>query len=298
MAEATPTVDLLAPEFRERLEHLRLVAQQVRSSGRGGTHLTRLRGSGLEFAGHRPYSPGDDLRYLDWAALGRLDQLVLKQFDVQGDVTVVLAPDCSTSMDYGEPSKLDLVRQLTGALGYLALHSADQVALAPLTGGAFERFSGPAHVHDWLDRASRLRRNKQGLQMRGWIEQARSIHGAALFIVMTDFLQRADVLNLFGEIRRRNAPVIAIYPIAPQEFNPPLSGRSALTAIESGERLKLDITPETLDAYKRELNLYRAAIQASCRRIGAGLLEIGTHERMEDVVLMLVAHRIIRVGRS
>ena len=103
---------LASPEFRERLKRLRLAAERVGGSGERGARQSRSLGAGLEFAGHRPYSPGDDVRYLDWNALGRLDTLVLKQFEAPGELTVAVAPDTSATMRFGEPEKLAAALEL------------------------------------------------------------------------------------------------------------------------------------------------------------------------------------------
>ena len=77
--------------------------------------------SGIEFADHREYTAGDDLRYLDWNVYARHGDLLLKRFQEEEDLHVYFLLDCSRSMGFGSPPKFDLARQLTAALAYIAL---------------------------------------------------------------------------------------------------------------------------------------------------------------------------------
>src|SRR5262249_24628526 len=89
-------------------------------------------GAGLEFADHRDYAAGDDLRYLDWNLYGRLGRLALRLFQEEEDLLVEVLADASASMGVGNPPKLDLALQIGAALAYVALANLDRVALSPL----------------------------------------------------------------------------------------------------------------------------------------------------------------------
>ena len=92
---------LIGPELLRRLERLALVARRTFRGAGAGERRARAAGSSIEFRDHRAYSPGDDLRHLDWNLLARLDRLYLKRFHDQQDVTLHLVVDASASMGYG-----------------------------------------------------------------------------------------------------------------------------------------------------------------------------------------------------
>src|SRR5438477_10222154 len=120
--------------FLRKLESLVLtIRRSVRMSGLLRANRTSKRvGAGLEFADHRDYVPGDDLRYLDWNLYGRLGRLALRLFQEEEDVLVEVLVDASASMSVGSPPKLDLALQIGAALGYIALANLDRIALSPL----------------------------------------------------------------------------------------------------------------------------------------------------------------------
>ena len=97
-------------------------------------------GGGIEFADHREYSPGDDLRYLDWNVFARHDELLLKRFQEEEDLHVYIFLDLSRSMEFGQPSKFDLARQLAAALAYIALADLDRVAVLAFSEGIVQEF--------------------------------------------------------------------------------------------------------------------------------------------------------------
>jgi uncharacterized protein (DUF58 family) len=90
---------------------------------------TTALGSGVEFADHREYTPGDDFRYLDWNLYARHDELLLKRFEEEEDLHVYFLLDCSRSMAFGDPPKFDFARRVAAALAYIALADLDRIAV-------------------------------------------------------------------------------------------------------------------------------------------------------------------------
>src|SRR3954468_2934773 len=97
---------LLTPDFLRRLEALELVSRKIRSGRMKGDRLSKRKGRGSEFADFKPYTIGDDLRFLDWNLYGRFEKLFLRLFLEEEDLHVHLLIDVSRSMDTGSPSKL------------------------------------------------------------------------------------------------------------------------------------------------------------------------------------------------
>src|SRR4051812_2179146 len=131
---APPTGRRFDERFLRRLESLVLTIRRSRMSGGllRANRASKRAGAGLEFADHRDYAAGDDLRYLDWNLYGRLGRLALRLFQEEEDLLVEVLVDVSASMGFGDPPKLDLALQIGAALSYVALANLDRVALSPL----------------------------------------------------------------------------------------------------------------------------------------------------------------------
>ncbi|HRI14585.1 MAG TPA: DUF58 domain-containing protein, partial [Verrucomicrobiota bacterium] len=132
---------LLTPELLRRLEQVQLLAARRAKSSLKGERRSRARGLSVEFADHRNYVLGDDLRYLDWNLYGRLDRLFLKLYEEERELPVRIFLDASESMNFGTPTKFDFARQVGAAIGYVALCGFDRVSVNvfPEAGAAVAR---------------------------------------------------------------------------------------------------------------------------------------------------------------
>src|SRR3982751_5203730 len=120
---------LFDSDFLKKLEYLSIVSRRVFRGSLLAQRRTLQFGSGIEFADHREYTAGDDLRYLDWNLYARLGDLLLKRFQEEEDLHVYFLLDCSRSMAFGDPPKFDFARQVAAALAYIALADLDRVAV-------------------------------------------------------------------------------------------------------------------------------------------------------------------------
>jgi len=294
---------LTTPEFRDRLKRLRLAAERLASGQRRGQRTSRSTGGGLEFSGHRAYSPGDDTRYLDWNALGRLDQLVLKQFEAPGELTVVIAPDCLPTMRFGDPDKFTHGLAVAAAIGYLSLHTGDRVVVHPFPGAPDLRprtFGGTGQEMVMLESMERLKPRDDPAYVTPWLGTVRALRGDLLVVLVTDFLNRKPVLEALRELGRMRARVLVVHSVAPQEAHPELAGRTKIELVGAASRgsVTVDVTPAVLDEYRREFDHFRQAVSAACRRVRAGLVDSYSAWPLEDVVLGLVGAGVLRVKRG
>ena len=120
---------LFDSDFLKKLEYLSLVSRRVFRGSLLAQRRTMQFGAGIEFADHREYTAGDDLRYLDWNVYARHGDLLLKRFQEEEDLHVYFLLDCSRSMGFGKPPKFDLARQVTAALAYIALADLDRIGV-------------------------------------------------------------------------------------------------------------------------------------------------------------------------
>src|SRR5690606_20066684 len=127
-----PKAEILTPELLAQLERLELVTRKIFRGRMKGERRSKRKGQSVEFSDFRNYVPGDDLRFIDWNLFARLDKLFLKLFLEEEDLHFYALLDASTSMDFGEPTKLQYAKQLAAALGFVGLCRADRVKIEAL----------------------------------------------------------------------------------------------------------------------------------------------------------------------
>jgi uncharacterized protein (DUF58 family) len=246
------------------LAPLRLRARVVAEGVYAGSHRSARKGAGVEFGGHRSYSPGDDLRHLDVRSLLRHDHLLVRQFETETDRALFVIVDASASMSYrgsrAPGAKLAYASLLAAALARLAVLSGDPVGVSfagggrpesfvPLRGGreAFER------IVDALEAQTAegdLRANPSRLNVA--IEAvARSFRRGAIVVVLSDLLDLPlDAAARIGALAARGAVVVVVQTLDPDEADFPFREPVRLKALEGDERLETDESakPAYLDA--------------------------------------------------
>ena len=130
---------LLSKDFLAKLGALEIVSRRIRRGRFRGERRSTRRGTSVEFADHRPYTAGDDVRFLDWSLYARMDQLMTKLYHDEEDLAVHLVLDRSASMDFGEPTKALYAKRVLAAVGYIALLGMNRVVLwSPGEGGEID----------------------------------------------------------------------------------------------------------------------------------------------------------------
>src|SRR5271163_4723626 len=142
----------LRPHILSRAEALGLKARMIVEGLRVGDHKSPFRGFSVEFVQHREYTPGDDIRHIDWKSYGRSERYTIKQYEQETNFIAHILLDASRSMLYGDSdaNKLEYGKVLAAALAYLVIHQRDMAALGIFDAGWRLRLpaSGqPGHVH-------------------------------------------------------------------------------------------------------------------------------------------------------
>src|SRR5437870_13870050 len=120
---------LLDPPFLARLEQLELVSKKIFVGRMKGERRSKRKGQSVELADYRNYVVGDDLRFLDWNLMARLDKLFIRLFMEEEDLHFYVLLDNSLSMDFGSPTKLQYAKQVAAALGFIGLVNMDRVVV-------------------------------------------------------------------------------------------------------------------------------------------------------------------------
>jgi len=288
-------VPLLEKDFLKRLERLEIAARKVRRGVRRGERLSRRRGSSVEFADHRPYAPGDDLRFLDWSILGRLDRMMVKLFHDEEDLSVHLLVDTSASMAYGEPSKMLYALRVAAAVGYVALAGQCRVRPALLrppdrveSTGYLRGLGSATRLLDFLEAAKPAGPNalRDGLR-----RLASEVRPKGVVVLVSDFMDRDGVDEALSALARNPGDLYAVQVLDPFELDPGIDGEFRLVDSEDGSLAEVSATEEVRRAYRRRLEAYLGAVEDACRRRGIRRLQAPTSVPFEVLVLEVLRVR-------
>jgi uncharacterized protein (DUF58 family) len=267
---------LFTPQFLARLETLRIRARRQFVGSRPGGHLSPRHGAGLEFADYRRYSPGDDLRYVDWNLYARTDRFYIKLFQEEEELYTYLFLDCSASMGYpGNDGKAEAARDLVLALAYVVLASNDAVKLHllgdPSANGSMTPFFRGRQR--FFDVAGFLGKQRSAGKVEPALALARhlqTVHRPGKAIWVSDFLFPLAAcqagLNL---LRAANFDLAVIQVLGKSEIDPPLlPGGARLVDSESGENTLVHFDARAKAEYLRRLDLHNRMLRSSCHQTG------------------------------
>lgn len=295
---------ILTPQLLRRLEQVQLLASRRARSSARGERRSRARGQSVEFADHRNYVVGDDLRYLDWNLFGRLDRLFLKLYEEERELPVRIFLDASESMAFGTPPKWDFARQVAAAVGYVALCGFDRVSVQVFPDPRESDFPDSAALN--LQAAVRgslraVRGRKSAMQYfrnltaltaggaadfnaalrRGAMEARQS----GLAIVLSDFLDPAGYEAGLNALVGRGFEVSAIQVLAPEELNPSTFGDLRLVDSETGALQEVTFGKYRLAAYRQSVANYVQRLREFCQSRGMAFFSVGSDTSLEELLL-------------
>lgn len=279
---------LLAPEFLRRLEKLEIVSKRVMAGRLKGDRLSKRKGRGSEFADFRPYTPGDDLRFLDWKLYGRLEKLFIRLFLEEEDLHVHLLVDQSKSMEFGTPTKLRYAKQVAAALGFVGLVNMDRVAVTavggatPVVSPTYRGRTSLWRMVKFLDGLEPGTAGDLNASLRSFSLRA---SGRGVAVVLSDFLDKGGYEDGLRYLASRNLDVYAVQILAEEEVNPPYTGDLKLTDLEDDDEAEVTISAPLLERYRKTLAAYRGALHGFCTRRGMSYLFTTNQVPFEKLVL-------------
>lgn len=258
---------------------------------RHGRHSSKRVGVGLDFRDHRPYSPGDDPRQLDWRAVARRDRLVLRQTESEDDLALVLVVDGGASMGYGQDRrrKFDVARTLAASLAWAAIRQGDAVALALGREGAFDTgLLRPAAGHERLDAIARSLLRTEPAGRVPWRDLLPTIGHRlprrSLIVLFSDLLDtaeriddadevQAELLRGLAHLRARHHDVVVVQVLHRDEVEFPWDDRRTLEFVDRrGLRPRVEGTGVNLRAnYLARLEAHLRGLAESCEAQGVFL---------------------------
>ena len=294
---------LLEPKALARIARMELVARQAVEGFLAGKHPSPYHGSSVEYADHRPYTLGDEIRTIDWKLLAKTDKYYVKLFEEQTNLRCTILLDTSKSMGFsgnGAMTKLEYGSYLAAALSYLMLRQNDAVGLA--TFDSELRHYLPARAT-----ASHFRRMievMQGLKARSGTRIGRVLHPLAgrlrrrgLVVAVTDLLDDpTETINALGHFRYRHHEVIVFHIIDEAELTFPYE---RLTRFKDAEGTGMVVAnPRVMrKRYLKRFNAFLEQMKHSCSERGISY-ELAQTSRPYDQMLSAYLERRARLGRA
>jgi len=282
--------------FLRRLETLRVVTKRASLGQLRADRRSRRVGAGIEFADHRDYAAGDDLRILDWNLYGRMERLLVRLFEEDEDLAIDVLIDTSASMGLGAPPKLDLAAQIGAALAYVGLANLDSVAVTTVSDALGEDLPparGKGHilrVLRFLDAARAEGRTSLAAAARDFLGRHRR-HRRGLVVLISDFYDPAGYREALELLRYGRFEVVAIQVSAPEEARPALRGDVAVYDVETGEERDVTISARALAEYERRHAALVRGLDGFCRERAILCFTVMSDEAFDAVVL-----RVFRAG--
>jgi uncharacterized protein (DUF58 family) len=270
---AIPGARFVDPVVLARIGNLELVARAVVDGFINGIHRSPYFGASVDFAEHRGYVPGDDIRRVDWRLYARTDRYYIKEYEADSNSNFSVLLDVSKSMGFGSHglTKLDYGRILAGCLTYLVHRQRDRVGFIAFDSDIVE-FVPPSakHMDVVLHVLDRLTPSNAGSLRAPLHKMAEHFGRRGLLVLISDLYEEPDeVLEAIGPLRSRGNDLAVFHLLDPAELDFSFRDPSAFEDLESGEQIP--IVPDALaDQYKA---LVQAHVDALRDRFAANRID-------------------------
>jgi len=291
---AVPKEDLFDDAFQRRLDYLAMVSKRVFSGAMRAERRTKKVGSGVEFADHREYAPGDDMRYLDWHAYSRFQRLLIRLYEEEEDLSIYFIIDSSSSMAFGDGEKLRQAKRICAALAYVGLANLDRVAIVSAT----DEISGRMPETRGKARIFRIFRFLNGLKGEGHTDLEDSLKTFAaqhkrrgLAVLLSDLYDAKGFEKGINVLRYAKFEPFVLHITDPKDRTPELRGDVRVYDCETGDEREVTVTKGVLDRYAKAYDSYIDDVRRFCTK-----KQVSYYEATVDVPFDELILRVFRRG--
>lgn len=296
----------LRPEILSKIGGLELRARTVVEGIVSGMHRSPYHGYSVEFAQHREYVPGDDLRRLDWRVYGKSDRYYVKQYEEETNLRAHLLLDCSASMRYpehdratGRMNKFEYAATLAASLAYLLVHQQDAVGLLLFDNqmrANLPALSNYAHLQSILTQLEMARLESPTDATAAFAQLGTQLHRRSLVILISDLLADAEeVIRGIERLRHGNHEVIVMHVLDQDEREFPFLDNTLFEGLEAPD-LQLMADPQALRAaYLEALEAFLERVRSACINQRIDYLGISTKDPLDVVIRGYLAARTHRI---
>ena len=286
------------PRTLAKLRGLTLRARHIVEGYVAGFHRSPMRGFSIEFAEHREYAPGDDLRHVDWKVFGRTDKFYVKQYEDETNLLCYLVVDVSESMTYrSDPellTKLEYAQTLAASLAWLITQQSDAVGLV-----TFDReirnilrpSSSPSHLGQLLQVLEQNDPQEKTDTGRVFHELARRLTRRGVVAIFSDLFDDVEpLLSGLKHLRYRQHDVVLFHLFDPAELDFPFQQNTLFKGLEQFPEITTD--PRAMrKAYLEEVHGYLEQIERQCRAFQIDHAIVRTTDSLDQVITTMIAKR-------
>lgn len=289
----------LDPKVLADISQLTLKARIIADSALAGLHRSKQHGSSVEFAEHKEYSPGDDLRHLDWRAYARFDRDFVKRFEDETAVRSLLVIDNSGTMGYPAPpterdSKLTYAKTLAATLAYVMARQGDAPGLATFSDKlkiCIPSRARRGHLQEILGVLSTLEAQGPTHMESAFDTLSRGLARRSLIIIFSDLLDGGlEALSKVARLQARQHDVVLFHILDSDELDFPFEESTLFSSLESDQTLQVDAR-EIRSAFLEEMTKFRAKAEATCRRARMEYYLARTDQPAGEIVARFLAQR-------
>jgi len=297
----TPSESPLDPTALARFGRLELIARLVVEGVMSGLHKSPFKGFSVEFAEHRQYGPGDEIRHIDWRAFGKTDRYFVKEYEEETNLKAYLVVDSSGSMGYAgrTVSKFEHARRLAAALAYLMISQRDAVGLVTFDTAPRAMIpprSAPGHFSVVCKALEDTKTGGEAPLSKILHTLAERIRRRGLVVILSDgFDQVDDLTSALRHLRHRRHEVLFFHTLAPEEEEFPFRRPARFRNLERVEH-QLRVDPLALrTAYLERFGTFCKTLKEQVRAMEADYHKASTAEAIETTLLNYLSSR---AGRS
>ncbi|KNF08149.1 hypothetical protein CLPU_9c00450 [Gottschalkia purinilytica] len=266
-----------------KLERLQLNTNIVLNKGYTGGRKSNAKGSSVEFSDFREYAPGDDFRKIDWNAYGRFEKLFIKLFMEERQSTINIFLDTTKSMDFGNPKKSLISKQLALVFGYISTVNLDRVHIHCSNNNkidTLENLSGKNSLYKIIDYLGNIKFEETNDLLKV-VKSNTYKKGISIIIsdLFTDSLE-----EIVKYLAYMNQSVIILHTLSREELSPEYIGDVRLIDSETNEEKDVYISSNTIDSYEETLKRFIGNIKEICRKYGCYYSLLSNQISIEEVV--------------
>jgi uncharacterized protein (DUF58 family) len=286
----------LDPEVLNAISGLELKARLIVEGFVSGMHRSPFHGFSVEFAEHREYVPGDDVRFVDWKVYGKSDRYYIKQYEEETNLRAWIFVDCSESMEYGSGplSKIEYARHVAASLAYLITQQQDAVGLVLFdqeVRGVLPPASSTGHLRVLIHQLEQARTGGKTSLASVVQKAAEQIGRRGVIVIISDLLDSpASILSAVRQLRHERHEVVLFHLLDHDERTFPFERMTRFEGLESAPIVMAD--PAALRTqYLKELDSFTRAIRHSCLGSAADFVELDTAMPLDVALSSYLASR-------
>jgi uncharacterized protein (DUF58 family) len=296
----TNPIPLLDPKVLAKISNMPLLARTVVEGTLMGLHKSPTKGSSIEFAEHKPYTQGDEIRHIDWKVYGKSERYYVKQFEEETNLRSWLVVDGSGSMGYSggdRVTKIDYARMVAASLSYLLLGQSDAVGLSVTSDAArgeaamLPARAHSAHLHVVCEALAKITPRGDHAVTPALDKIAEVVHRRSMVIVLSDLLEDPAVIGAaLRRLQGRRQDVVVFHVLDPDEIDFPF--RDPIRFVDMEQPREVDADPRMIrQAYRAAFAEHLEALTRECRVAGIDYHRLTTETPLDTALIRFLGWR-------